>query len=227
MSDLPPLAPGPAALAAPLQPRETTLSHLRAAERAAARLSAQGPDAPARAALQEALAAIRRELERPPGAGMATAAAGLEIERKYLLRELPALLAGRPARLLEQGYLPGTRLLERLRRVRDLDGRERYWRTIKDGTGVVRLELEEETEAGLFAALWPLTVGRRVSKERHAVPHGALVWEVDRFTDRELVLAEVELPDAAMQPEAPAWLAPYVVREVTGEGAYVNANLAR
>ncbi len=32
---------------------------------------------------------------------------------------------------------------------------------------------------------------------------------------------------ADVRPEPPGWLAPYVVREVTDEGEYVNANLAR
>lgn len=168
---------------------------------------------------------MRLGIHDPRGKGGGTV--GLEIERKYLLRGLPARLDGRRATLVEQGYLPGVRLLERIRRVRGPDGQARYWRTVKDGTGVARLELEEETDAALFAALWPLTAGRRVSKERHAVPDGALVWEVDRFTDRELVLAEVELTDARVRPVPPAWLAPYVVREVTGEDAFVNAKLAR
>lgn len=153
--------------------------------------------------------------------------AGMEIERKYLLHAFPARLHGLQGSTIDQGYLPGVRLIERVRRVRDHEGRERYWRTVKDGTGVSRLEIEEETDAALFAALWPLTAGRRVQKVRYVVPEGDLRWEVDRFTDRDLVLAEVELRDPEQQPELPAWLAEVTVREVTGEDAYVNANLAR
>lgn len=41
------------------------------------------------------------------------------------------------------------------------------------------------------------------------------------------MLAEVELRDAVQQPELPDWLVSSVVREVTGEPEYVNANLAR
>jgi CYTH domain-containing protein len=40
------------------------------------------------------------------------------------------------------------------------------------------------------------------------------------------VLAEVELPAANVTVELPTWLHPYVVREVTGEPAYENRNLA-
>ena len=51
------------------------------------------------------------------------------------------------------------------------------------------------------------------------------MWEVDDFLDRDLVLAEVELPSDAA-PALPEWLAPAVVREVTGDPRYVDATLA-
>jgi CYTH domain-containing protein len=66
-----------------------------------------------------------------------------------------------------------------------------------------------------------------VSKRRHRISEGSLTWEIDDFTDRELVLAEVELRDTSLEPEIPTWLKPFLVREVTGEPEYVNANLAR
>jgi CYTH domain-containing protein len=54
-----------------------------------------------------------------------------------------------------------------------------------------------------------------------------LTWEVDVFADRDLVLAEVELPAATTPVELPGWLRGSVVREVTGEAEYVNLNLAK
>jgi len=53
------------------------------------------------------------------------------------------------------------------------------------------------------------------------------VWEVDEFTDRDLWLAEVELPSADHEAKPPDWLAPHIVREVTNEPEYLNINLAR
>jgi CYTH domain-containing protein len=53
-----------------------------------------------------------------------------------------------------------------------------------------------------------------------------MVWEVDQFLDRELVLAEVELASADALVTVPAWLAVQVVREVTGEAGYQNSVLA-
>lgn len=157
---------------------------------------------------------------------VSTDAADVEIERKYLLTGLPPALAGRPSRRIDQGYIPGERLHERVRRSRE-GGEEWYVRTVKVGRGIRRTELEDRADRETFEALWPLTRGRRVSKRRYRVTEGRLTWEVDEFTDRDLVLAEVELPSEDLKPRLPEWLAPYVVREVTDESEYVNINLAR
>ncbi|MGA9525144.1 MAG: hypothetical protein WBV82_27030 [Myxococcaceae bacterium] len=150
----------------------------------------------------------------------------VEIERKYLLSGFPDRARTAPVKEIRQGWIPGERLQERLRRVNDANG-ERFFRTVKLGRGIERIEVEEETPADLFEKMWPLTEGRRVQKRRSLIEDGDLVWEVDAFLDRDLFLAEVELPSASTQVVIPEWLAPYVVREVTGEDAYVNVNLAR
>ena len=149
-----------------------------------------------------------------------------EIERKFLLTELPPVAASAPSVDIEQGWLPGKRLQERLRRVRDADV-ERYYRTVKRGTGISRLEVEDETSKELFDSLWPLTEGRRVRKKRYKVSDGPLVWEIDEFTDRHLALAEVELDSEDTVVKLPGWLEGFVVREVTGEKEYLNRTLAR
>lgn len=152
--------------------------------------------------------------------------AGVEIERKYLLRRMPRLDPGAEVREIEQGYLPGDRLAERVRRVRTPEG-TRWYRTVKLGAGVRRIEVEEATTERIFRVLWTLTRGRRVRKRRYVVPHGDLVWEIDRFRGRRLVLAEVELPAEDTEVEIPEWLRPVLVREVTDDPAYLNLNLAR
>ena len=152
----------------------------------------------------------------------------IEIERKYLLKKMPPpdAMAESSFVTIEQGYLPGERLVERLRAV-DADRQRTYFRTVKVGAGLVRTELEEETSAEMFKSMWPLTKGRRLTKRRHRVPDGELTWEIDEFTDRELVLAEIELPSAETAVEIPKWLEPLVDREVTGEVAYLNSTLAK
>jgi len=150
-----------------------------------------------------------------------------EIERKYLLRALP--LRVRDARVLEidQGYLPGTRINERVRRARESVG-VKYYRTIKAGQGLERLEIEEETTELFFTTVWPLTRGARVHKRRYLVPEGHVTWEIDEFLDREgLWLAEVELDEVDQLVEVPQWLRDDMDREVTDDPRYSNHALAR
>lgn len=150
-----------------------------------------------------------------------------EIERKYLLSAIPPFVRDHAFSRLEQGYVPGSGIVERVRRKVDAKGNKKHFRTVKLGRGIERIEIEEEITAELFASLFALTKGRRVKKKRYAITEGEFTWEIDVFTDRELVLAEVELPSAEIQPALPEWLEPYVVREVTDEDTYVNLNLAQ
>ena len=149
-----------------------------------------------------------------------------EIERKYLLRGQPPRTAGAASLEIDQGYIPGERIRERVRRARDASG-TRYYRTIKMGSGVQRIEIEEEATEEFFQAVWPLTLGRRVRKRRYLVDHDGLLWEIDEFLDRpSLWLAELELAHADDKVEIPAWLRPFVEREVTDDPSYTNRALA-
>jgi CHAD domain-containing protein/CYTH domain-containing protein len=152
----------------------------------------------------------------------------MEIERKYLLKRMPLTAVDAPSVEIEQGYLPGKKLMERLRRVRFSDGAEKWFRTVKSGKGLERVELEEEADAELSRAMWQLTQGRRVHKRRYSIRvSDDLVWEVDEFLDRDLVLAEIELPTSETKVELPPWLRDVLDREVTDEPDYSNARLAR
>ena len=148
-----------------------------------------------------------------------------EIERKFLLNGLPAFDRPDSIAEIEQGYLPGERVIERLRRVR-ADGKEELFRTVKEGSGMTRLEVEEPIPVELFDQLWPLTEGRRIRKHRHRVKDRKLTWEVDEFQDRDLVIAEVELPSPSAEVSVPDWLRPHIVREVTDDSKYSNYRLA-
>jgi CHAD domain-containing protein/CYTH domain-containing protein len=151
---------------------------------------------------------------------------GHEVERKYLLNRLPPATTDAPSVEIEQGYLPGERLIERLRRIHAGGGVELV-RTVKEGSGLVRLEVEEPVTPEVFDGLWPLTEGRRLRKRRYRVPAGDLTWEIDQFLDRDLVLAEVELPTAEAQVPIPDWLHPWIEREVTEDPGYGNLELSR
>ena len=114
-----------------------------------------------------------------------------EIERKYLLRELPSRVARAPSLEIDQGYLPGERINERVRRTRGNDG-VRYYRTFKTGSGIERVEIEEETSELFFTTVWPLTRGCRVRKRRY-LSRTTGRREVDVFDRDGLWLAEIEL----------------------------------
>ena len=151
----------------------------------------------------------------------------IEIERKWVLRELPERLvafeAGRADPAIErvdlrQGYLrpPTDEEIEafardpdqgpirfgRLRAIESAEG-TRYLHTVKSGQGLVRREIERAVEADAFEAAWPDTEGRRLLKTRWRVAEGGTgeheegVWEIDRFASIDLVLAEIEAPDEA------------------------------
>jgi adenylate cyclase len=150
-----------------------------------------------------------------------------EIERKYLLRTLPQRTSGAPSLEIDQGYLPGERINERVRRTRGADG-VRYYRTIKSGSGIERLEIEEETSELFFTTVWPLTRGCRIRKRRYLVEDGGVTWEIDEFLDRQgLWLAEIELERIDDVVVPPDWLREAVDREVTDEPQYTNHALAR
>jgi CYTH domain-containing protein len=148
----------------------------------------------------------------------------LEIERKYLLQSLPQFPATARSYRMDQGYFanePG-----RVRRTQAPDGTISYTHTIKKGVGLVREEIERVLSPDEFESLWPRTTGRRLTKTRTKVPEDNLVWEIDDYDDLDLVVAEIELPTPDTRVTIPGWLAPHVIREVTGETAYLNSALA-
>ena len=150
-----------------------------------------------------------------------------EVERVYLLDRLPKLPATAVRVRIEQGYLPdaqnagatgGDEMTEgRLRRRVDPDGSVHLTHTIKRGEGLVRSEAERTITEAQFETHWPRTAGRRLSKTRHRVPAGPLVWEIDDFDDLDLVLAEVELPSPEAKAPPLTSSPPHTLPELTAD----------
>jgi len=135
----------------------------------------------------------------------------------------PDWLAGCDVERIEQGYLAveGDAAEVRIRRSH---GSARL--TVKRGVGLERDEVEVGLDPDQSEALWPLTAGRRISKDRYRVPSEEGEIQVDVYAGalEGLVVAEVEFDEEA-EPEdfdAPAWLG----EEVTGDSRYANKNLA-
>ena len=152
-----------------------------------------------------------------------TASNAREIERKFLIKQLPAELKRARSYSIAQGYLaaePGGRHV-RLRQ----EGKTASL-TLKSGRGNSREEREIKLSAKQFAALWTATAGRRLRKVRHEIPWKNLVIEIDIYRGKNngLMVAEVEFPNraACRRFKPPNWFG----REVTGEKRYSNVRLA-
>jgi len=149
---------------------------------------------------------------------------GQEIERKFLLKDLPFHFEGLEGAPIAQGYLAiepqGTQV--RLRKMGGI-----FFLTAKRGEGAVRDEHEIELTFAQFDALWPLTDGRRLVKTRYEFPYAGRTIEIDVYggSNRGLVVAEVEFEseEAAGNFVPPDWFAD----DVSGRSEYGNRSLAR
>ncbi|MGN0404821.1 MAG: CYTH domain-containing protein [Bariatricus sp.] len=146
----------------------------------------------------------------------------MEIERKYLVKNLPDDYERYPHRALEQGYLC-TEPVVRVRR----DGDE-YILTYKSKGFMVREEYNLPLTGESYLHLISKADGRIISKERYCIPYNdALTIELDVFKGdlAPLVLAEVEFPDEA---SANAFVPPdWFGEDVTFRKEYHNSSLSR
>ena len=175
-----------------------------------------------------------------------------EIERKFLLREgevdyflVDALAQVYPSvealrydvlangEQINQGYLyseTGLQILKRMRlyldfkpaeaRLRDKAGKLTF--TVKAAGGTSRGEMEAEIPQELFDEYWPLTAGARVEKVRLSKPYGNHIIEIDVYTDRDLIVAEVEVGKVEELKEILA-----IGRDISDDPGYKNRNLAK
>ena len=160
-----------------------------------------------------------------------------EIEHRYLLSGLPKeeKLQRRSHSVVKSKhiYLPGDVIQERFSKrlyYKDLKkavGQVCYKRTVKIGHGIDRLEFKENTHREVYHYVKNMFGVRKLKKIRYRVQDSDVVWEVDRFLDRDLFLAEVEVPNVDYHAPIPEWLEPYIIREVTEELPYEGVALAR
>lgn len=148
-----------------------------------------------------------------------------EIERKFLLESLPPGFDAVRGKPIDQGYLAVEPhgLQVRLRK----KGSEAFLTVKGEPNGYTRPETEVEITPEQFAALWPHTAGRRLRKTRYEVPLGGLTVEIDIYGggNRGLIVAEVEFEteEEAHRFAPPGWFG----RDVSGDPAYSNRNLAK
>ncbi|MCD7920858.1 MAG: CYTH domain-containing protein [Clostridiales bacterium] len=145
----------------------------------------------------------------------------MEIERKFLISELPDHLSDYPCHQIEQGYLC-TDPVVRIRRQDDS-----FILTYKSGGMMSREEYNLPLSAEAYEHLRPKTDGIYISKKRYCIPFGSYTIELDIFEQdaAPLILAEVEFPS---EEEANAFVPPAWFREdVTWLPYYHNSYISR
>ena len=134
----------------------------------------------------------------------------MEIERKYLLDQLPENLTSYPCKKIEQGYL-STEPVVRIRRSDD-----EYYLTYKSKGLMVRQEYNLPLTKEAYEHLLSKADGIIIKKTRYKKP----------ISGTELViLAEVEFPDEA---SANAFVPPvWFGKDVTYSSDYHNSTLSK
>lgn len=146
----------------------------------------------------------------------------MEIERKYLVKELPENLEQYPKRELEQGYLC-TAPVVRIRK-----DNEKYELTYKSKGLLIREEYNLPLTQESYEHLKTKADGRIISKTRYMIPLDSnLTIELDIFHGdlAPLILAEVEFPDveSANHFTPPDWFG----KDVTFDAQYQNNHLSK
>lgn len=147
----------------------------------------------------------------------------MEIERKYLLDQLPENLTSCPCKKIEQGYL-STEPVVRIRRSDD-----EYYLTYKSKGLMVREEYNLPLTKESYLHLREKADGVLISKTRYLLPLTGtdLTIELDVFDApyKGLYLAEVEFPDEA---SANAFVPPvWFGKDVTYSSDYHNSTLSK
>ncbi len=142
----------------------------------------------------------------------------MEIERKWLIGEVPADLEEYPHHVIEQGYL-NTRPVVRIRRQDD-----EYILTYKGGGLMAREEYNLPLDQASYEHLRTKIDGRLISKVRYIIPiENGLVVELDRFESphKGLYLAEIEFASVEEAEAFPGL--PWFAKDVTYDINYHNS----
>jgi adenylate cyclase len=154
---------------------------------------------------------------------------GVEIERKFLLRDASWRPGVERAQCIRQGYLVGARALRAgsaRASVRVRVTADQAWITVKAAVpGIRRAEYEVPLCRRDAEELLDTLCDGLIEKTRHRIVVDGTLFEIDEFAgDNDgLIVAEVELRTEDQALPAPAWLG----REVTALARYDNVNLVQ
>ncbi len=150
---------------------------------------------------------------------------GMEIERKFLVSEMPKDLSLYKAREIEQAYLNFTPTI-RIRHDKSSDF-EKYELTYKGRGDFAHEEYNLPLDKASYDNLLKKHDGSVIKKTRYMIPLSKFTAELDIFEGdlKGLSLVEVEF-DTIEEEQAfvpPSWFG----KDVTAGGEYSNARLAR
>lgn len=146
---------------------------------------------------------------------------GVEIERKFLVKDDSWKPMAGPGLVCRQGYLLADE--DRTVRLRILG--EKAFLTLKGATsGISRTEFEYEIPVSDAEAMLVLC-GSLVEKTRYLVDYQGMTWELDVFEgdNAGLIMAEIELDAEGQKFSIPNWAG----KEVSGDPRYYNACLSK
>lgn len=146
---------------------------------------------------------------------------GIEIERKFLLKDDSWQKEAKDLLVLRQGYIKNS--VEKVVRIRTSN--KRGFITVKGKTeNLSRLEYEYEIPfSDAEEMLDSLCEKPLIEKKRFLIHHRGFNWSVDKFLGLNLglVVAEIELETEEQPFELPPWTG----QEVTWDPRYFNSNL--
>ena len=148
----------------------------------------------------------------------------IEIERKFLVKNLNYKSESFEKKCIKQGYLNSNK--NRTVRIRVSD--DTGFITIKgksNKNGTSRFEWEKEISATEAEELLLLCEPTIIEKTRSLIKVGYHTFEVDEFAGENsgLVVAEIELNSEDEVFEKPNWLS----KEVTGDLKYYNSSISK
>ena len=148
----------------------------------------------------------------------------LEIERKFLVKNLDFKLESFEKKYIKQGYLN----TDKNRTVRIRVSNTKAFITIKGKSnkmGTTRFEWEKEIALSEAEELLLLCEPSIIEKHRYFIKKGIHTFEVDEFLGDNLglIVAEIELNFENETFDKPNWLA----KEVTGVLKYYNSSISK
>lgn len=146
----------------------------------------------------------------------------IEIERKFLVKNLDFIKESSSKKYIIQGYL--SKDPERTVRVRIED--KKAFLTVKGESfdnGTSRIEIENIISIKDAKDLMKICLSQPIKKVRYIINKNDFIFEVDVFknSNEGLIIAELELNSKDLKFPKPDWLG----KEVTGKKEFYNSQL--